>query len=125
LAPDARVQRWQVRVEGIYHWLFQGLYLTRRGTLPNFQSRHHTPGGAPRCCHPARGDRWITANGFRRSRPIGHATSHRCAGLSSRAGSSSSPRLQMTTNPLQRTRGQSVFPRGLTCRIRGTIPLAD
>ena len=29
LAPDARVQRWQARVEGIYHWLFQGLYLTR------------------------------------------------------------------------------------------------
>ncbi|TMC68437.1 MAG: class I SAM-dependent methyltransferase [Chloroflexi bacterium] len=29
LAPDLRVQRWQVRLEGIYHWLFQGLYLTR------------------------------------------------------------------------------------------------
>ena len=29
LAPDPRVQRWQVRLEGIYHWLFQGLYLTR------------------------------------------------------------------------------------------------
>jgi len=29
LAPDPRVQRWQVRLEGLYHWLFQGLYLTR------------------------------------------------------------------------------------------------
>jgi len=29
LAPDLRVQRWQVRLEGIYHWLFQGLFLTR------------------------------------------------------------------------------------------------
>jgi len=29
LAPDPRVQRWQVRLEGIYHWLFQGLCLTR------------------------------------------------------------------------------------------------
>ncbi len=29
LAPDPRVRRWQVRLEGIYHWLFQGLYLTR------------------------------------------------------------------------------------------------
>ena len=29
LAPDPQVQRWQVRLEGIYHWLFQGLYLTR------------------------------------------------------------------------------------------------
>jgi ubiquinone/menaquinone biosynthesis C-methylase UbiE len=29
LAPDPRVQRWQVRLEGIYHSLFQGLYLTR------------------------------------------------------------------------------------------------
>jgi hypothetical protein len=23
------VQRWQVRLEALYHWLFQGLYLTR------------------------------------------------------------------------------------------------
>jgi ubiquinone/menaquinone biosynthesis C-methylase UbiE len=29
LAPDPRVQRWQVRLEAVYHWLFQGLYLTR------------------------------------------------------------------------------------------------
>jgi ubiquinone/menaquinone biosynthesis C-methylase UbiE len=29
LAPDPRVQRWQARLEGTYHWLFQGLYLTR------------------------------------------------------------------------------------------------
>ena len=29
LAPDPQVQRWQVRLEAIYHWLFQGLYLTR------------------------------------------------------------------------------------------------
>jgi ubiquinone/menaquinone biosynthesis C-methylase UbiE len=29
LAPDPPVQRWQVRLEAIYHWLFQGLYLTR------------------------------------------------------------------------------------------------
>jgi hypothetical protein len=29
LAPDPQVQRWQLRLEGIYHWLFQGLYLTR------------------------------------------------------------------------------------------------
>src|SRR5690348_14680946 len=29
LAPDPRVQRWQVRLEGIYHWVFQGLDLTR------------------------------------------------------------------------------------------------
>ena len=29
LAPDPRVQRWQVRLEGMYHWLFQGLHLTR------------------------------------------------------------------------------------------------
>lgn len=29
LAPDPRVQRWQMRLEVIYHWLFQGLYLTR------------------------------------------------------------------------------------------------
>jgi ubiquinone/menaquinone biosynthesis C-methylase UbiE len=28
LAPDPQVQRWQVRLEAIYHWLFQGLYLT-------------------------------------------------------------------------------------------------
>jgi ubiquinone/menaquinone biosynthesis C-methylase UbiE len=28
-APDQHVRRWQVRLEAIYHWLFQGLYLTR------------------------------------------------------------------------------------------------
>lgn len=29
LAPDPGVRRWQVRLEGLYHWLFQGLHLTR------------------------------------------------------------------------------------------------
>ncbi len=29
LSPDATVQRWQKRLEPMYHWLFQGLYLTR------------------------------------------------------------------------------------------------
>src|SRR5262245_55438728 len=29
LAPDPQVQRWQVRLERTYHWLFQGLRLTR------------------------------------------------------------------------------------------------
>ncbi len=29
LAPDVGVQRWQKRLEPIYKWLFQGLYLTR------------------------------------------------------------------------------------------------
>jgi SAM-dependent methyltransferase len=29
LAPDPRVRRWQVRLEALYYWLFQGLYLTR------------------------------------------------------------------------------------------------
>jgi hypothetical protein len=29
LAPDPEVQRWQARLEAIYHWLFQGLFLTR------------------------------------------------------------------------------------------------
>ncbi len=29
LAPDPRVQLWQMRLEAIYHGLFQGLYLTR------------------------------------------------------------------------------------------------
>lgn len=29
LSPDPAVQRWQKQLEPIYHWLFQGLYLTR------------------------------------------------------------------------------------------------
>ena len=29
LSPDPAVQRWQKRLEPVYHWLFQGLYLTR------------------------------------------------------------------------------------------------
>jgi len=29
LAPDPRVRRWPARLEPMYHWLFQGLYLTR------------------------------------------------------------------------------------------------
>jgi ubiquinone/menaquinone biosynthesis C-methylase UbiE len=29
LAPNEHVRRWQVRLEALYHWLFQGLYLTR------------------------------------------------------------------------------------------------
>ncbi|HET9588175.1 MAG TPA: class I SAM-dependent methyltransferase [Anaerolineales bacterium] len=29
LSPDPAVQRWQKRLEPIFHWLFQGLYLTR------------------------------------------------------------------------------------------------
>src|SRR2546426_5665913 len=29
LAPDPRVQAWQLRLETIHRWLFQGLYLTR------------------------------------------------------------------------------------------------
>lgn len=29
LSPDASVQRWQKPLEPVYHWLFQGLYLTR------------------------------------------------------------------------------------------------
>ena len=29
LSPDPGVQRWQKRLEPVYHWLFQGLYLTR------------------------------------------------------------------------------------------------
>jgi len=29
LAPDSEVRRWQVRLEAVHHWLFQGLYLTR------------------------------------------------------------------------------------------------
>ena len=29
LSPDVSVQRWQKRLEPVYHWLFQGLYLTR------------------------------------------------------------------------------------------------
>ena len=29
LSPDPAVQRWQKLLEPVYHWLFQGLYLTR------------------------------------------------------------------------------------------------
>ena len=29
LAPDPHVRRWQARLEGMYYWLFRGLYLTR------------------------------------------------------------------------------------------------
>jgi ubiquinone/menaquinone biosynthesis C-methylase UbiE len=29
LSPDPEVQRWQKCLEPVYHWLFQGLYLTR------------------------------------------------------------------------------------------------
>ena len=29
LSPDVAVQRWQKRMEPIFHWLFQGFYLTR------------------------------------------------------------------------------------------------
>jgi ubiquinone/menaquinone biosynthesis C-methylase UbiE len=29
LSPDATVQRWQRRLEPAFHWMFQGLYLTR------------------------------------------------------------------------------------------------
>lgn len=29
LSPDPAIQRWQKRLEPIFHWLFQGLYLTR------------------------------------------------------------------------------------------------
>lgn len=29
LAPDVPTQRWQKRLEPIFHWMFQGLYLTR------------------------------------------------------------------------------------------------
>ncbi len=29
LSPDPAVQRWQQRLEPVYHWLFQGLHLTR------------------------------------------------------------------------------------------------
>ena len=28
-SPDSSVQRWQKQIEPIFHWLFQGLYLTR------------------------------------------------------------------------------------------------
>lgn len=29
LSPDVSVQRWQERLEPMFHWMFQGLYLTR------------------------------------------------------------------------------------------------
>lgn len=29
LSPDLKVQRWQKQLEPIFHWLFQGLHLTR------------------------------------------------------------------------------------------------
>jgi ubiquinone/menaquinone biosynthesis C-methylase UbiE len=29
LSPDSAIQRWQKRLEPVFHWLFQGLYLTR------------------------------------------------------------------------------------------------
>ncbi len=29
LSPDTSVQRWQKRLEPVFHWMFQGLYLTR------------------------------------------------------------------------------------------------
>lgn len=29
LSPELKVQRWQKQLEPVYHWLFQGLYLTR------------------------------------------------------------------------------------------------
>jgi SAM-dependent methyltransferase len=29
LSPDPEVQRWQKRLEPVFHWIFQGLYLTR------------------------------------------------------------------------------------------------
>lgn len=29
LSPDPAVQRWQMRLEPVFHWLFQGLHLTR------------------------------------------------------------------------------------------------
>jgi len=29
LSPDPEVQRWQKQLEPVYHWLFQGLFLTR------------------------------------------------------------------------------------------------
>ncbi|HSK88668.1 MAG TPA: class I SAM-dependent methyltransferase [Anaerolineales bacterium] len=29
LSPDPAVQRWQKRLEPVFHWMFQGLYLTR------------------------------------------------------------------------------------------------
>src|SRR5213593_1725112 len=68
LAPDPRVQAWQLRLSAIHHWLFQGLYLTRtfrrccsradsgsstwrRGTLPHSRSRRHTLGGEPPFCN--------------------------------------------------------------------------
>jgi hypothetical protein len=65
LSPDIAVQRWQRQLEPLYHWMFQGLYLTRdipslivdggfqieqmrAGYLPHFRNHHPIVGGALR-----------------------------------------------------------------------------
>jgi SAM-dependent methyltransferase len=35
LSPDPAVQRWQKRLEPVFHWMFQGLYLTRDIPAPS------------------------------------------------------------------------------------------